>query len=65
MRERRELLERHLLAHGEWEPPLDYSRTRGLLAEILDRLRELDAEAELPPEPAERVHAPGAPIELE
>lgn len=65
MRERREFLERHLLAHGEWEPPLDYSRTRGLLAEILDRLRELDAEAELPPEPTERVHAPGAPIELE
>lgn len=65
MRERREFLERHLLAHGEWEPPLDYSRTRGLLAEILDRLRELDADAELPPEPAERVHAPRAPIELE
>lgn len=65
MRERRELLERHQLANGEWEPPLDCSRTRGLLAEMLDRLGQLDGEAELPPEPAERDHAPSAPIELE
>ncbi|MCZ7682046.1 MAG: type II and III secretion system protein [Sandaracinaceae bacterium] len=65
MRERREFLERHQLANGEWEPPLDYSRTRGLLAEMLDRLAELDREAELPPEPAERDHEPSRPIELE
>lgn len=62
MRERREFLERHYLAEGEWEPPLDYTRTRGLLAEMLDRIAELDAEAmeATAPEPAE-IHEPTRP----
>ena len=27
----REFLERHMVFEGDWEPPIDYSRTRGLL----------------------------------
>ncbi len=67
LRERRELLERYQLAEGEWQPPLDYSRTRGLVLEILDRVAEIDAEAEARLDPAEEqeVHVPLAPIEID
>ena len=35
LRERRELLERAMAFDDEWEPPIDYRRTRGLVGEML------------------------------
>ena len=66
LRERRELLDRHRVFGGDgWEPPIDWSRTRGLVGEILDRFGELDREREaaavpLAPPPE---HAVGAPLD--
>ncbi|MEZ4340036.1 MAG: type II secretion system secretin GspD [Sandaracinaceae bacterium] len=64
LRERREFLERHMAFEGDWEPPIDYSRTRGLVAEMLDVLASAEAEAEAaaiapPPDPE---HVPRAPL---
>lgn len=59
MRERQEFLDRYFVfGDHDYEPPVDYSRTRGLVAEIIGELRELDEElaieaaleAEPPPE---------------
>ncbi len=59
MRERQEFLDRYFVfGDHDYEPPVDYSRTRGLVAEIIGELRELDQElaieaaleAEPPPE---------------
>ncbi|MBX3251497.1 MAG: type II secretion system protein GspD, partial [Myxococcales bacterium] len=48
MRERQEFLDRYFVfGDHDYEPPVDYSRTRGLVAEIIAELRELDVEAEL------------------
>ncbi|HHH28208.1 MAG TPA: type II and III secretion system protein, partial [Polyangiaceae bacterium] len=63
MRERREFLERHMAFEGEWVPPIDYSRTRGLVAEMLDTVAAFEAEAEAaaivaPPDPEHLVRAP-------
>ncbi|MCB9621840.1 MAG: type II secretion system secretin GspD [Sandaracinus sp.] len=66
MRERQEFLDRYFVfGDHDYEPPIDYSRTRGLVAEIIGELRELDEEmaleaaleAEPPPE-----HVARAPI---
>ncbi|MCA9578210.1 MAG: type II secretion system secretin GspD [Polyangiales bacterium] len=66
MRERQEFLDRYFVFGGDdYEPPIDYSRTRGLIAEMMQNLRELEAarvlaeaaEAEPPPE-----HVPRAPV---
>ncbi|HJL46418.1 MAG TPA: secretin N-terminal domain-containing protein, partial [Polyangiaceae bacterium LLY-WYZ-15_(1-7)] len=66
MRERQEFLDRYFVfGDHDYEPPVDYSRTRGLVAEIIGELDEIDAEAELraaleaepPPE-----HVPRAPV---
>ncbi len=64
LRERREFLERHMAFDGDWEPPIDYSRARGLVAEMLEVLASAEAEAEAaaiapPPDP---VHVPRAPL---
>lgn len=63
MRERREFLERHMAFEGDWRPPIDYSRTRGLVAEMLGVLAEVEAEAEAaaiapPAEPEHRARPP-------
>lgn len=66
MRERQEFLDRYFVFGGDdYEPPIDYSRTRGLLAELLQNMRDLEverelaeaAEAEPPPE-----HVPRPPV---
>lgn len=67
MRERRQFLERHMIFEGDWEPPLDYTRTRGLVAEMLDTLEEVEAEAAalaVPPVP-EATHVERPPIDTE
>ncbi|MEM7610030.1 MAG: type II secretion system protein GspD, partial [Myxococcota bacterium] len=66
MRERQEFLDRYFVfGDQDYEPPVDYSRTRGLVAEIVNEIRELEEEEELeaalaaepPPE-----HVPRPPI---
>lgn len=66
MRERQDFLDRYFVfGDTDYEPPVDYSRTRGLVAEIINELAELDEEetleaalaAEPPPE-----HVPRTPI---
>lgn len=66
MRERQEFLDRYFVFSGDdYEPPIDYSRTRGLLAEMMQNMRDLEverelaeaAEAEPPPE-----HVPRPPV---
>ena len=48
MRERQEFIDRYFVfGDHEYEPPIDYSRTRGLVAEIIGELDNLDAEAAL------------------
>lgn len=66
MRERQEFLDRYFVfGDHEYEPPVDYSRTRGLVAEIIGEIEELDEDAareaalaaEPPPE-----HVPQPPV---
>ncbi len=48
MRERQEFLDRYFVFSGDdYEPPIDYSRTRGLLAEMMQNMRDLEVEREL------------------
>lgn len=48
MRERQDFLDRYLLfSDTEYEPPIDYSRTRGLVAEIFSEMRDLEEERRL------------------
>ena len=64
LRERREFLERHMAFEGDWEPPIDYTRTRGLVAEILNTVAEVRADAEaaaIRPDP-DPEHVPRAPL---
>lgn len=66
MRERQEFLDRYFVfGDHEYEPPVDYSRTRGLLLEMFNEMAELEAEAALaealaaePP----REHVPRPPV---
>ena len=66
MAERQEFIDRYFVfGDHEYEPPIDFNRTRGLVAEIINELRALDEEAALaealrsepPPE-----HVPRAPV---
>jgi general secretion pathway protein D len=48
MRERQEFLDRYFVfGSHEYRPPLDYSRTRGLVHEIMDELDEVEEERQL------------------
>ncbi len=66
MRERQEFLDRYFVfGDHDYEPPVDYSRTRGLLLEMFNEMAELEAEAALaqalaaePP----REHVPRPPV---
>ncbi|MBN8616694.1 MAG: type II secretion system protein GspD, partial [Deltaproteobacteria bacterium] len=65
MRERQEFLDRYFVfGSHEYRPPLDYSRTRGLVHEIMGELNEVDEERELmeqiraQPPPEHRARAP-------
>lgn len=66
MRERQEFIDRYFVfGDHDYDPPTDYSRTRGLVAEIINELNELDVERQLaealaarpPPE-----HVPQPPV---
>jgi general secretion pathway protein D len=65
MRERQEFLDRYFVfGSHDYHPPLDYSRTRGLVHEIMDELDEIDEERALmeqiraQPPPEHRARAP-------
>ncbi len=66
MRERREFLDRHMVFEGDWEPSVDYARTRGLVSEMIDTVLAIESEeraASEPPPPT--VHVERPPIEIE
>jgi general secretion pathway protein D len=55
MRERQEFLDRYFVfGDRDYEPPVDYSRTRGLLGEIINELRLLDEQKQLMADAAAR-----------
>ncbi len=68
MRERQEFVDRYFVfSENDYEPPLDYSRTNGLVEEIRQSIRELRARAELEAEsrpPAAEPHTPSESIDL-
>jgi general secretion pathway protein D len=48
MRERQEFLDRYFVFSGtEYAPPVDYSRTRGLIGEILQEISAMDKQRKL------------------
>jgi len=48
MRERQEFIDRYMVASGkEYEAPVDYSRTRGLVSEMIKELNALDEQRQL------------------
>jgi general secretion pathway protein D len=66
MRERQEFIDRYFVfGDHDYEPPIDYSRTRGMMAEILNELDEIaveralyeEAQARPPPD-----HVPRPPV---
>lgn len=65
MRERREFLERHMVFEDDdWQPHIDYTRTRGLVSEMLNLVGEIQRDAEarvVAPEPVPE-HVPRPPI---
>jgi general secretion pathway protein D len=67
MQERQEFLDRYFVFSGEqWQPPLDYNKTNGLVEEIRQSYRELDEHAKLEAETQPKLlsHSPSEPIEL-
>jgi hypothetical protein len=55
MRERQEFLDRYFVFGGaEYEPPMDYSRTRGLIGEMLAELRVQDEKRTLATDAAKK-----------
>lgn len=66
MRERQEFLDRYFVFSGaEYEPPIDYSRTRGLIGEMFLELRLLDEQRKLLAEEANKPieeHKPQPPL---
>jgi len=66
MRERQEFLDRYFVFDGrDFEPAVDYSRTRGLIGEILRELVEIDEQRSLAAEMAARpelVHIRRSPV---
>ncbi len=66
IRERQEFLDRYLVfGNTDYEPPMDYSRTRGLVAEIIREMDSVSAEELLAAEAAARPpleHIPRPPV---
>jgi general secretion pathway protein D len=55
MRERQEFIDRYFVfGDQDYEPPVDYSRTRGLLSEMLNEVDSIDVEQRLAEEAAGR-----------
>lgn len=66
MRERQEFLDRYFVfSERDYEAPLDYSRTRGMIGEIMTELRLLAEQRQLLSDAATRpalIHSPRAPV---
>ncbi|HKU44057.1 MAG TPA: secretin N-terminal domain-containing protein, partial [Polyangiales bacterium] len=66
MRERQEFLDRYFVfSDAEYETPIDYSRTRGLLGEMFKEIASLDSERKAAADAAVRTepgHSPKPPI---
>ncbi|MCC7541372.1 MAG: type II secretion system secretin GspD [Deltaproteobacteria bacterium] len=66
MRERQEFIDRYFVfGEQDWEPRIDYSRTNGVVSEIVIELRRLDEEAALEREALARPppeHVPRPPV---
>ncbi len=66
MRERQEFLDRYFVfGDHKYEPTIDYSRTRGLVTEIINEIDEIDEKAELAADSErepEKEHAPRSPV---
>jgi general secretion pathway protein D len=66
MRERQEFLDRYFVfGDREYEPPVDYSRTRGLIGEIMNELMLIDEQNKLLSDAASRPqlkHEPRTPV---
>ena len=66
MRERQEFLDRYFVfGDSDYEPPVDYSRTRGLVAEIMLELKSLDEQKKLALDAAsapDQKHVPSDPV---
>jgi general secretion pathway protein D len=67
MQERQEFLDRYFVFERDWEPPRDYSRTKGLIEVIRQSYAELEERLRLEAEAAPREkmeHVPTEPIDL-
>jgi general secretion pathway protein D len=67
MQERQEFLDRYFVFSGDnWQPPLDYNKTNGLVEQIRQSYQELDEHERLEAEtqPKHLTHSPSDPIEL-
>ncbi len=66
MRERQEFLDRYFVfSPAEYEAPVDYSRTRGLIGEMLKEFLSMDSERKLIAEAATKIefkHEPRPPV---
>ena len=66
MQERQEFLDRHFVfSNNDYETPIDYSRTRGLVTEIINEIDDIDEEKALMDDAASRPepeHTPRDPI---
>jgi general secretion pathway protein D len=66
MRERQEFIDRYFVfGDHDYEPPIDYSRTRGLVGEIINELNNIDVERRLLEEALARPppeHVPREPV---
>jgi general secretion pathway protein D len=67
MRERQEFLDRYFVFTQDWKPPMDYTRTTGLVERIRQAYAELDERKrlELESRPGDvQVHEPSEPLDL-
>ncbi len=68
LRERQEFMDRYFVFNDrDYEPPMDYSRTRGLISEILNTFEEVEVEQRLlraleAEQSRRRVHTPRPPV---
>jgi general secretion pathway protein D len=67
MHERQEFLDRYFVFNENWQPPMDYARTTGLVERIRQAYAEMDERKRLEIEgrPGEvKVHEPSEPLDL-
>ncbi|MET0410662.1 MAG: type II secretion system secretin GspD, partial [Polyangiaceae bacterium] len=67
MQERQEFLDRYFVFNENWQPPMDYAKTTGLVERIRQAYVEMDERKrlELESQPGEiKVHEPSEPLDL-